>query len=241
MRENSPTSSRALPGYACSLDNHCNLQYELGKSMQNAMQELDQNSGLADGQTKQEELGGLAKPPEGAGGGGAIAPEIIGAVNRATEQTIAEHNEQPKWRPKGRPRKSPLAPVVGGLEVPVGLQASAPPPPVVVDEESLRILVDGAIDMVNDFASSLFEQIALKHKLVDDVAKKIGAAVVMKEKTQAAIRLGAIGVIKKYSPNLAYAPEICLGLGMTIWSLQLWSVYRSIKPQNEKEKDESTH
>ncbi|MCI0352014.1 MAG: hypothetical protein L0Z53_21550, partial [Acidobacteriales bacterium] len=143
--------------------------------------------------------------------------------------------ERAAKRGPGRPRKIPLAKMDDvtsdfslELNPPASVPAAVPAQPA-LDTETLRALVEGLTDGVEDIACGIARaQIRLAggdKQLRDEIA----AECKISEKTRAMIVLGGTELAKKYVENLQYAPEIMVLGGLAIYSVGVAGAIRAGK------------
>lgn len=166
--------------------------------------------------------------------GPASAPAPADArIERASQLAIEKHlDERPAKRKPGRPptkaKKFPPAPPVEGIEAALEVEPAAPPAPV-FDEETYSTLVQGVIEMLNDFAESFMRSAAGRYiedkKIVEETAKKAR----MSDNTRGLVQAGAMGCVRKYAIGYQYASETALACGLAVWVLSQRMALSEIK------------
>lgn len=97
------------------------------------------------------------------------------------------------------------------------------------DKEAAGALIEIGVGLLNDCASAVVRAVAMKETDDKALAAEAAKAVVMSDKINKAVTMGAMQCAEKYAVRMEYAPETMLFGGLLIWGGQVMLSIRSLK------------
>jgi len=134
--------------------------------------------------------------------------------------------EKRPGKPAGSPSRKLSPSPLGNGQADASVEGEAPPVPLELvpegqpafDEKTAQQVVEIAVGLLNDAASAIVRAIAKKETGDEALADEAAESVRMDDKIATTVKAGGVACCKKYSVNLAYAPEFMLFGGLVVWA-----------------------